>query len=381
MANYDYSSPNVSNCTFRANAANRGGGMRNAFDTSPIVANCTFSSNLARYYGGGIDNISSSPILEGCTFSGNSADYGGGIFNVTSDPTVKGCSFSGNSASAGGGVYNGWDSDSSLNNCIFWRDMPEEIYFYSSIPVITYSDVEGGWPGVGNIDSDPCFVDDFHLGPDSPCINAGDPNYVAGPNETDMDGEARVMWETVDMGADEFNPIRLGIVSKKRVARTEFVYDCNVAFTNLWKFAIKNVQLEMISAPHNIDINEPNVSFGDIEFSPRESITSIDTCAFEVDRSQAIEPAQIIWRVSCTRADTGMPIELTIGGVGSAGFKGVSSELTAAEKNGFLHLAALSGQWLWTGTAGGIDQDIVQDGSVNLADFAEFAAKWRGTEK
>jgi hypothetical protein len=71
-----------------------------------------------------------------------------------------------------------------------------------------------------------------------------------------------------------------------------------------------------------------------------------------------------------------MPLELTIGGVGSAGLKGVSSELKAAEKNDFLHLAGLSGQWLWTGPAGGIAEDTVPDGTVNLADFARLAQQW-----
>ena len=44
---------------------------------------------------------------------------------------------------------------------------------------------------------------DYHLRPDSPCIDAGDPNYVAEPNETDMDGQPRIIGGRVDMGADE----------------------------------------------------------------------------------------------------------------------------------------------------------------------------------
>jgi hypothetical protein len=48
---------------------------------------------------------------------------------------------------------------------------------------------------------------DYHLLPDSPCINAGDPNYVADPNETDLDGLPRVIGGRIDMGAYEFNHI------------------------------------------------------------------------------------------------------------------------------------------------------------------------------
>ena len=81
---------------------------------------------------------------------------------------------------------------------------------------INYSDVQGGWTGEGNIDTDPCFVEmgywdannilfdsDYHLLPSSPCIDAGDPNYIASPNDTDLDGKPRVMGGRIDMGAYE----------------------------------------------------------------------------------------------------------------------------------------------------------------------------------
>jgi hypothetical protein len=47
-------------------------------------------------------------------------------------------------------------------------------------------------------------VPDYHLRPGSPCIDAGDPNYVAEPNETDLDGNPRVIGGRIDMGAYEF---------------------------------------------------------------------------------------------------------------------------------------------------------------------------------
>jgi hypothetical protein len=91
---------------------------------------------------------------------------------------------------------------------------------------ITYSNIESGHPGQGNIDADPCFVDtgywdanglwvegDYHLLEASPCIDAGDPNYIAGPNETDLDGNPRVVDgdndgnSVVDMGAYERMPV------------------------------------------------------------------------------------------------------------------------------------------------------------------------------
>ena len=39
---------------------------------------------------------------------------------------------------------------------------------------MSYSDIEGGYPGTGNIDSDPLFADTlYHLSNSSPCIQVG----------------------------------------------------------------------------------------------------------------------------------------------------------------------------------------------------------------
>ncbi len=44
---------------------------------------------------------------------------------------------------------------------------------------VTYSDVEGGFTGVGNISDNPEFSDsNFCLMPNSPCIDAGNPDLI-----------------------------------------------------------------------------------------------------------------------------------------------------------------------------------------------------------
>jgi hypothetical protein len=161
---------------------------------------------------------------------------------------------------------------------------------------------------------------------------------------------------------------KLGVVNKRRIDRTIFAYDCNVTFTNLYSFTVKNVQLEMMQASDNMTIIEPNVTFGDIVFGMRDSITSTDTCTFQVDRSQAIEPEKIVWKVKCQRIDNGMPLELTINGVDSSVLEGAGEG-----KIGFEDLSALAGQWLWVGPAGSIPADITGDGIVNFRDLAELA--------
>lgn len=71
----------------------------------------------------------------------------------------------------------------------------------------SYSNIESGASGTGNIDMDPLFVDvdtgNFHLQPDSPCRDAADPAATLG---VDFDGDARPQGERHDMGADEIVP-------------------------------------------------------------------------------------------------------------------------------------------------------------------------------
>ncbi|MHC4158723.1 MAG: right-handed parallel beta-helix repeat-containing protein, partial [Planctomycetota bacterium] len=184
------SSPVVTNCLFIRNLAYQGGAIRNV-GGNPTITNCTFTGNSARY-GGAIYNGNNNPTITNCTFSGNSARReGGAIYNWRGNLAVTNCTFSGNLANRTGGAMYNYRSNPVIKNCILWGNEPDQIQPSSS--VVTYSDVQGGWDGVGNIDEEPNFAfdADFHLTPASPCIDAGDPNYVAGPNETDLDGNPR----------------------------------------------------------------------------------------------------------------------------------------------------------------------------------------------
>jgi len=48
---------------------------------------------------------------------------------------------------------------------------------------------------------------DFHLPGTSVCINAGDPGFIAGNNETDFYGGARIVNSKVDIGAHESSAV------------------------------------------------------------------------------------------------------------------------------------------------------------------------------
>ncbi len=216
------SSPTVMNCVFSGNTAQAGGGMYNYLGSFPTVTNCTFSGNLVAGGGGGMSNALSSPTVTDCTFSGNAAGVvGGAMYNIGGTPMVTNCTFSDNSAGGGGGMFNRDNSSPIVTNCIVWGSTNGEIVnLPGAAPTVSYSDVQGGWPGLGNIDADPLFVDpdngNLRLQPGSPCIDAGDNIAVPAGITTDLDGNPRFVDDPdtidsgngdppiVDMGAYEF---------------------------------------------------------------------------------------------------------------------------------------------------------------------------------
>jgi predicted outer membrane repeat protein len=255
MANFFAASPNVSNCTFINNSAARdGGGMCNRkSSTDPNITNCNFINNSAGHWGGGMYNSEwAKTNVTNCTFVSNSAIVGGGMYNyVNSSPMVANCTFSRNWASFGGGMYNYFAGPTiaTIVNCIFWENISGEIA--GEPATVTYCDVKGGYGGPGNISEPPLFVDpnagDYHLEPNSPCINAGDPCGVYA-GQTDIDGEPRVFGSCVDMGSDEAWP-------DVEVAPSELEYDfgdvnigtSDMTFVTIYNSGSANLTVSAIS--------------------------------------------------------------------------------------------------------------------------------------
>jgi hypothetical protein len=96
------------------------------------------------------------------------------------------------------GVSVAGDTTATLLNAIVWGQSPA----FAGGVAATYSDVQGGAPGAGNLNVDPLFADAaYHLSAASPLRDRGS---ATGAPPDDFEGDARSPGDGVDMGADEF---------------------------------------------------------------------------------------------------------------------------------------------------------------------------------
>ena len=267
-------------CVFELNSADRGGAVyANGADTTIVLEGCSFDGNSATRFGGGlVVAIESAVEASGCAFTGNQAGDGGALYFSTSSGTIESCVLEGNSADRGGavamvdipritllnclirgnsannnggGVFVFASGGSTVNilnttiadnlasnggairassrlavaNSILYHNSPNEIdELVNGYVDVTYSDVQGGRQGTGNIDQDPMFIDlgggDLRLAASSRCIDAADNTAVPAGTLTDVAGDPRFHDDSgtpdtgvpggdggsqvVDMGAYEF---------------------------------------------------------------------------------------------------------------------------------------------------------------------------------
>ena len=215
------------NCTLTGNTASDGGAL---YD-------CALSGNQASRSGGGayggalyhcelLDNSANSQgggayngALHNCRLAGNSGGYGGGAAGGNLDN----CALIGNQASTAGGGAN----DAELHNCalinnsafiigggayggaldnsiLYYNQALNEPNYGGSVALNYCCATPLPISGVGNFTNAPGLagVNNPHLVQSSPCIDAGNSNYVF--SATDLDGDARIQGTTGDVGCDEF---------------------------------------------------------------------------------------------------------------------------------------------------------------------------------
>ncbi len=211
----------IVDCIIEDNFSYYGGGalfIEN--DSSPTILNCQVRNNSNASAGGAITfagSSLSSPMVVNCTITGNTAEYGGGgVYSAGfgDSPVLINCTITENaSPGEGGGIYVETFGNLSVINSIVWGNTEEEIVNEGSLQV-SFSDIEGGWPGIGNINAAPRInpLAGYRLLQGSPCIDAGD-NAAVPPGVTlDLGGRPRFIdgdldgLVVVDMGAQEFLP-------------------------------------------------------------------------------------------------------------------------------------------------------------------------------
>jgi hypothetical protein len=215
--------PTINTCTFAGNSGTYGGAMfvgsfyYNSAPAAPNITNCIFTENsgghLAGAGGGAIFVGLGNPTISNCSFFGNnSSNFGGAIANEASTSVITNCTFTDNSASFGGAIYDAENREAStLTNCIIWGDGADSEIVdgeYSGVTTITNSDIEGGYPGAGNINAAPQFINaaagNLQLQPNSPCVDDGSNAAIQATGATtDLAGDPRILDGVVDMGAYE----------------------------------------------------------------------------------------------------------------------------------------------------------------------------------
>ncbi len=234
------SSPTVRRCSFMGNDAPWAGALQVSSDSQPVVVDCSFTGNEATVFDGGaisvgdVVDLETTPLFVNCRMeansaagrgggiavgggaepwfvnchvAGNSANEGGGIatqFDNSGDPHFTNCTVVNNTATVlGGGLY-AFDGYLRMENSVVWENTPSAPSLAGTSSMdITYTCIEGGFTGAGNVSLDPLFVDpvadDYTPSSDSPCVDAanGDAFLV---DLMDYDS---------DVDASEFFPVDL----------------------------------------------------------------------------------------------------------------------------------------------------------------------------
>ena len=213
-------STTVTGFTITGGSAAEGGALyfRNG---GPMFVGCIVEQSEASEHGGGIYcAFGAHPTFVNCLIRGNTAPHGSAAYLANpSALTLINCTITGNKAALGT-LAGDPGTAATITNSILWHNEPPINTTYAA--TIRFSNVEGGYPGEGNVDVDPMFMElaDGALGlrSGSPCIDAGASSAVPAGATTDLSGSPRFYDDPcapdtglgvspiVDMGAIEFSP-------------------------------------------------------------------------------------------------------------------------------------------------------------------------------
>jgi len=389
------SSAAITHCSISGNSSTKYGGAIYCPNSTPTIHNCAITYNQSGWYGGAICGSWSGyswPHISNCTITANSAQWGGGA-GAFHDGELSNCIISGNTAPDCGDFY---DCDvgltnctivgntfrslrkcqAELTNCIAWDNRP-----FLGAHLRYYCCLQGGNTDNGCINCDPCFVvpgywdlngtpydpwddfwvdGDYHLLPGSPCVDAGDPNFPEGPDQTDIDGQPRILGGRVDIGADEyltmirvemkFTPQTLNPTSHGRWLKAHFVLP-------------EEFTIDDVDAGSPAKITEP--------FEP--DIESEYMKVFVNQAGLVAVEAAFARAEFCAGGIDGNDVEVTVTGSLTTGQLFYGTDTISIASSYLKYLADLASYWLrgdcdkpdW---CGGLDLD--RNSVVNFVDFA-----------
>ncbi len=208
----------------------RGGGIYLGYAPGCLVDGCRITRNITLGTTGNLDGgagiflalNSAAQVTNNRIWNNTSSSNGGGVkwFNVTGAAFVNntivgniggGAAAIANTASYGNNVV------CDFVNCILWQNGAGPEFTFTGSDQngrppsanVDYSIVTGGYAGMSNLNVAPQLLNpdsgNHHLAPTSPCIDAGTSTLATLP-AIDMDGDARVIGNNPDIGADEFDP-------------------------------------------------------------------------------------------------------------------------------------------------------------------------------
>ena len=165
----------------------------------PTIENCIITDNP-----GGIYLRYTGAVLKNCLIFGNTTNLLFKVDGNSFNPEMINCTITGNKVAVISNPY----STVKFKNCVFYGN---ESFGIEGNVEISYSLIEGGYWGEGNIDADPLFVDasrgDYHLQANSPCIDSG---TDIGAPPSDIEGMPRPKGIWYDMGVYEaYLPVTL----------------------------------------------------------------------------------------------------------------------------------------------------------------------------
>ena len=169
------------------------------------VVNSKFLENVAATNGGAVSiDAGSEVVFANVIFSGNSSGTAGGAVWAAGNVVFHNCLWYGNHAGYYGGAL--FAASGQVYNSIFQGNIaPNNPNIYGS--TVTYSMIQGGYTGVGNIDANPLLNNpgegDFMLRKESPAVDNGNAELLPDWLDFDYFGRPRIDGNGLDLGPIE----------------------------------------------------------------------------------------------------------------------------------------------------------------------------------